>query len=223
MASINANLTEHKKSSHAEVRLPCELCDFVAKSADDYKKHDENEHDSPKNVNKNDNAKKSYADKVKHNQNQNKKKENTAGVKIPCDLCNFTSTSADDFIKHIESKHQKTNVYPCDRCDYEGKSEEQFKRHLDSVHNLNTRGFSTVSHAKNSNKLCINWNRGHCTHQNCKFVHNEIPPCMFKERCARTECKFWHEPQTGKFPFLDLRRSNPNVWPRGEFRAFQNY
>ena len=41
---------------------------------------------------------------------------------------------------------------------------------------MKTGGFTKVSYTKKSNKLCIYWNRGHCTFQNCKYEHQEIPP-----------------------------------------------
>ena len=132
-------------------------------------------------------------------------------------MCDFTSKSADDYIKHIEIKHQKKDEsikeYACDRCDYKGRSEGQFKTHLEVAHKLNVGGFTNVSHSKKSKNLCISWNQGHCTYgQRCRFEHNEIPPCMFKDRCAKADCKYWHEASTGKFPFLGYRsqQSFPN-------------
>ena len=138
-------------------------------------------------------------------------------------LCNFISVSAEDFIKHIETKHQTQDVYACDRCDYKGRSEEQFKKHLQTGHNMNTGGFTKVSYTKKNNKQCIYWNRGHCSFQNCKYEHKEIPPCMFNERCDRSDCKYWHAPQTRKFPFLEYRQFSQNAWPRrGGFQQFRN-
>ena len=144
-------------------------------------------------------------------------KDNSGNVKIPCDMCDFTSISADDFIKHIETKHQKKAdnckviEYKCGRCDYEGRSEEQFKRHLEIAHSLNVGGFTKVNNGK-FKRLCINWNRGHCSYDtNCKFEHKEMTQCIFKERCARVDCTYWHEAYTMKFPFLEFRpQFNPN-------------
>ena len=97
-------------------------------------------------------------------------------------MCNFNLVFAEDFINHIETKHQKKadyREYTCDRCDYVGRSEEQFKKHLEVAHDLNVGGFTKVSNS-NAKKLCINWNRGHCTFDNkCRFEHKEMPPCMY--------------------------------------------
>ena len=72
---------------------------------------------------------------------KNKKQDN---VEIQCDICNFKSSFAKDFIKHIETKHQnKTNKesvkpqYNCDKCDYKGTGEQQVKKHLEVAHKLN--------------------------------------------------------------------------------------
>ena len=126
-ASLKATINEHKKTKHAVVTLPCDLCDFIAKTTEEYKKHVESKHgQSPKEGTKHKGkGKKSFAAKVKDNvDDKTKKKETIQGVKIPCDLCNFTSVSAEDFIKHIESKHQTQEengtpaVYECNRCDF---------------------------------------------------------------------------------------------------------
>jgi hypothetical protein len=141
---------------------------------------------------------------------------------IPCDMCSFTSVSADDYIKHIETKHQKKSVdekeYACGRCDYKGRLEAQFKTHLEVAHNLNVGGFTKVSYSKNSKNPCLNWNRGNCNFDNCKFEQKEIPACRFNNRCSRVDCTFWHEEYTGKFPFLAYRprQKNPNWLPRGQ-------
>ena len=137
-------------------------------------------------------------------------------------MCSFTSVSADDYIKHIEAKHQKERVdekkYACGRCDYEASVEAQFKTHLEVAHKLNVGGFTKVSYSKNSKNPCINWNRGQCNFDNCKFEHKEIPACRFNNRCSRADCTFWHEEFTGKFPFLAYRphRKNTNWLPRGQ-------
>ena len=235
-ASLKATINEHKKTKHADVTLPCDLCNFIAKTTEEYKKHVESKHgqspiEGTKHKGK---GKKSFAAKDKDNVKDNvndktKKKETTQGVKIPCDLCNFTSVSAEDFIKHIESKHQTQEengtpaVYECNRCDFKAKSEEQFKKHLQDGHKLNTGGFKKVSYSKKSMKPCIYWNRGHCSVKSCKYEHVNIPSCTYNERCAKPECKFWHESYTRKFPFLEYRQYRPNVWPRREYQQSQNY
>ena len=136
-------------------------------------------------------------------------------------MCSFTSVSADDYIKHIETKHQKKSAdvkeYACGRCDFKGNLEAQFKTHLEVAHNLNVGEFTKVSYSKNSKNPCLKWNRGHCNFDNCRFEHKEIPACRFNNRCSRVDCTFWHEEFTGKFPFLAFRPSqkNPNWLPRG--------
>ena len=99
-------------------------------------------------------------ERVKNNSN----KSSEDGVQIPCDICDFTSVSAGDFINHIS-----------------------FKKHLELPHKWNVGGWSTVNSSK-SKKLCIYWNQGHCSYnRDCKFEHKEIAACLFKERCSRPD------------------------------------
>jgi hypothetical protein len=118
--SLETNLITHKKTKHAIIRLPCDVCDFIAKTPEEYKKHVDDKHTSHQEEARKDEGKKTYADKVKNQ--QSKKKESQSALKIPCDLCNFKSVSAEDFIKHIEMKHQKKSAdvkeYACGRCDF---------------------------------------------------------------------------------------------------------
>ena len=190
--------------------IPCDLCEYVAKSIFDYDKHAKSKH-----------VDQSKSSKPANEKNTSNSKE--TGVKIPCDLCQFTSASADDFIKHIETKHQKNvkvskqTQYECGKCDFKANEEVNFKKHLEMAHRLNVGGWKTVNRGK-SNNLCIYWNRGHCNYDlDCKFEHREITACLFKERCSRPDCKYWHAAQTGKYPFLDHRNSQ-NLTPRRPFQ-----
>jgi uncharacterized C2H2 Zn-finger protein len=114
------------------------LCEFIGKSEAEYQKHVYNEHTQQK-----EQSESRSQDKVKKT-----KTKSSDNVKIPCDMCKFTSVSAENFIEHIESKHQQktehAKSYACNRCDFEGKSEEQFKKHLEVAHKLNAGGFTKV-------------------------------------------------------------------------------
>ena len=88
------------------------------------------------------------------------------------------------------------------------KSAEDFKDHLRQKHGRGSQLSSRTYPDKNtfkSNKLCVHWNRGHCrfTESTCRFVHKEIPACRYQENCTKYSCLYYHEPRTGKFPFLD--------------------
>ena len=212
-SSQEKNLREHNKSDHEESLLPCELCEFIGKSMDDYNRHIKQKHSEQNSTTKNrseDKNNKSAPKKTKQN-----------GVEIPCDICKFKSTSAEDFIKHIEIKHQSNTtksrekpVYECGKCDYKSTGEDQFKKHLEVAHKLNVGGRKTQM---KSRKLCINWNRGHCLfNTDCRYAHEEIEACKFNRRCSRPDCKFWHEAQSGKFPFLDSRQLFPRTTVRSQ-------
>ena len=192
---------------------------FVAKSIYKYDTHAKTMHAGPKDTS----CKAKSKEKVINPSN----KSRNDGAKSPCDICEFTSVSADDFINHIENKHKKNGQnrakiqYSCGKCDFKAVEESSFKKHLELAHKLNVGGWSTVNSSK-SKKLCIYWNRGHCSYnRDCKFEHKEIAACVFKERCSRPDCKYWHEAHTGKYPFLDYRQrqQNPNQTSRMGFQS----
>ena len=213
-SSISKNLNDHKKAKHPVDLIPCDVCEFVAKSIYDYDRHAKTMHAGPNDTS----CKAKSKEKVSNPSN----KSRNDGVKIPCDICEFTSVSADEFINHIESKHQKNEQnrakiqYSCGKFDFKAVEESNFKKHLELAHKLNVGGWSTLDRSK-SKKLCIYWNRGHCSYNlDCKFEHKEIAACTFKQRCSRPDCKYWHEAHTGKYPILDHRQLNPN--PRMGFQ-----
>ena len=85
-------------------------------------------------------------------------------------MCEFVSTSASSYIKHIESKHQpkkEENVeecfLSCDKCDFKAATEKEVKNHLDIIHRLKVKETLTGTRKKSTGKLCIYWNRGHCS------------------------------------------------------------
>ena len=55
------NLTDHMNSKHCVGGLPCELCKFVGKTTEEYKKHVENTHAKPKETFSKDGSKKDLA------------------------------------------------------------------------------------------------------------------------------------------------------------------
>ena len=203
--SQKKNLTKHKKSEHEESILPCEICEFVGKSMVEYNNHVKEKHAEQNNVPKKNNQ----TNIGNSNTNNTAKTTKKNYVEIPCDICSFKSESAEDFIKHIETKHQQKSKevkekpkYNCDKCDYEGNGEEHFKKHLEVAHKLSVWRTQEVQQKK-FRKLCLNWNRGHCLFDSkCRYVHEEIEACKFNRRCSRPDCTYWHESQTGKFPFF---------------------
>ena len=188
-------------------------------------KHDEQSYASKTKTKNNKNAEKDASKNNKDKAKEASKKKKQDSVEIPCDICSFKSASAEDFIKHIETKHQhKSNKesvkpqYNCDKCDYNGTGEQQFKKHLEAAHKLNVGGAGQRTNERKPNRICLNWNRGHCVFDSkCKFLHEEIQACTFNNRCSRPDCRFWHEAHTGKFPFLDVRNLNPRAEFRGRY------
>ena len=166
--------------------------------------------------------------KDKHTANKTMKdtkkanKTTKTSVQIPCDVCDFSSISASDFLNHIKTheKPEENTCIPCDLCDYNAPSIEIFKSHIGNAHKNNQqqnnlksdfRGNSVVKHSPPNtgrfnkfDRLCLHWNRGRCKYPDneCRFRHEEIPPCRFQGRCNRNDCRYFHERSTGRFPFL---------------------
>ena len=173
---------------------------------------------------------KAATDNTKNKSADEERKDTGGSIKIPCDLCEYVAGSASIYIKHIESKHQtkdKDNseefFLACDKCGFTTKTEYAFKNHLERNHGLRVKTNTQQTSGNRESRLCVYWNRDGCSFgQKCTFVHKEIPACTFQGRCNRTECKFWHEPNTGKFPFLGQARF-PHPPPFGGFARPGNY
>ena len=212
-SSIAKNLYDHKKFKHPVEDIPCDICDYVANSIQNYDKHVKSKHEATNEHTRSSKSKKKETDK------KASKKSKETNVKIPCDLCGFTSVSAEDFIDHIETNHQnkskgsKTSNYKCGKCDYKSYEETEFKKHLEIAHKLNVGGWKTVNNRSSAKKPCVYWNQGKCRKENCTYEHREIAACAFNDRCSRSDCKYWHESFTGKYPFLGFRNLNrsPNL------------
>ena len=161
--SMENRLNQHKNNKHVTEIIPCEFCKYKG-SLEEFAVHMKNTHNNPPCSNGNKNSEHS---------NENRK-QTTQNVRIPCDICDFVASSTRMYTKHIESKHQPKVVnnsnemcLPCEKCSFVAKTE--FKCHLEERH-----GLKVKEETKNnsSGKLCIYWNRGHCSfNQKCKFVH----------------------------------------------------
>ena len=57
----------------------------------------------------------------------------SAGVRHPCDKCEYASTTTFVLKRHIESKH-KGVTYPFNICEYAETTAHQLKRHIESNH-----------------------------------------------------------------------------------------
>ena len=58
-------------------------------------------------------------------------------VRIPCDLCEFTSGTAREYQRHIEIKHGFNSDYKvvkCDQCDFTTRNDENLNLHIKRVH-----------------------------------------------------------------------------------------
>ena len=100
--------------------IPCDLCEFVSKSTDEYLNHVKTKHsNNKKNAEENKGSEPQNTKDTRSNKNRNREDSN---VRIPCDICDYTAWSSDDFIKHIETKHQqkldggsRKSNYECER------------------------------------------------------------------------------------------------------------
>ena len=119
---------------------------------------------------------------------------------------------------HTTRDHQD---HACDKCHYKTKSIDHLRSHLLSVHR---RHRSNVHNANNHQRreterhhmeqltplrsICMYWNRGECKFRSeeCRFKHINLPACRYQDRCQRYECKFFHEENTMKYPFLGQKK-----------------
>ena len=201
------------KAKHEDIMIPCEKCDFSG-NPEQFVNHIKMSHEQ------NESDVKSKQEKGKKNSNKNAKK---SSISIPCDACSFVGKTASEFMKHIEdhNKQKQDTLLPCDLCDYKARSASSFKEHIEIAHKMKVDKNSSESEWKqnrtnniNNRKvgLCVFWNRGSCKYDDvsCRFEHKNILPCTYQERCYKAECKFYHEPTTGKFPFLGMRPRVPH-------------
>ena len=148
----------------------------------------------------------------KKSSNKNAKAKNDH-VSIPCDVCKFIAKTTTEFMKHVEdhNKERMETSLPCELCDYKARTSNNFKEHIETAHGIKVRNSTSSSHKNVKSKLglCVFWNRGSCNFddETCRFEHKNIEACRFQERCYKPECKFFHEPSLGKFPFLGLHRN----------------
>jgi len=56
-----------------------------------------------------------------------------AGVRYPCQECDYTATKKWHLQQHVDSTH-KGIIYPCGQCSYEAKTKQTLQRHMRSIH-----------------------------------------------------------------------------------------
>ena len=54
-------------------------------------------------------------------------------VRLPCDKCDFTLSSAKDLRRPNEIKHQEVR-YPCDKCEHAATTASNLRIHIEGKH-----------------------------------------------------------------------------------------
>ena len=54
-------------------------------------------------------------------------------MRLPCDKCDFTLSSAKDLRRHNEIKYQEVR-YPCDKCEHAATTASNLRKHIEGKH-----------------------------------------------------------------------------------------
>ena len=117
----------------------------------------------------------------------------TKHERYPCLECQRVFPSNISLREHIRKDHEQNVLFECENCQYDTIMENYLVEHKKSMHG--TDGGRKLPKFNNykSEKLCIFWNLGFCRNEDlCKFVHEEIPACIYQEKCWKEKCPFFH-------------------------------
>ena len=207
--SKNSNKTSKNGSN-----IPCDVCNHVSKSATDHKKHADEKHSEFQK----DSKKCQNCDDLFQKEEELKKheieKHGNKMLMIPCDECTYVAKNTEDFLRHVKH-HTSERRFQCEVCNKITNSIEELRQHIKRAHNdeKTNREHLNLKHNQDNgfnskkdislNRICMFWNRGFCRFEDsrCRYVHMNLPPCRFQEKCFRLDCKYFHEKETKKFPF----------------------
>ena len=125
---------------------------------------------------------------------------------VPCTKSNFEATSPAKNKEHNEGQHPKQNI----ECIFWKKGQCSRGTSCRFLHKISQR-----THSKNIR----------CKYQNeckflprCKFVHEDVKPCFYQEKCRNSKCAFYHfsSKQDNFLGFQSLRtlKTNPHQTPK---------
>ena len=125
---IQAELWQHKKYEHGEVRYPCDKCDYAATQKGKLKYHKEAKHQGVR----------YHCDLCEYSAKRpdilkEHKESKHEGIKYPCDQCEYSACRPATLRQHKESKHEGIR-YPCDQCDYAGTEPSSLRKHKRALH-----------------------------------------------------------------------------------------
>ena len=151
---------------------------------------------------------------------------NKCDTRIPCDVCFFTATNINQFKIHVNQVHlnkvkgvQKENnsrmLKQCGQCAFNATDMKQIDRHVKDVHMERTPDATRQTFTHNSGMFrkqgtCRYWKYGNCKFSayNCRFEHlADNKRCKYQEKCYRIDCRFYHDNEQQRFPFLGAQNS----------------
>ena len=113
--------------------------------------------------------------------------------RYPCKECQRVFPSNTLLKEHIRKDHEQDALFECENCKYDTIIENNLIEHIKSMHDTDGGRKLPKFNKYKSEKLCIFWNHGFCRNEDlCKFVHEEIPACIYQEKCWKEKCSFFH-------------------------------
>ena len=157
-------MKHENKKQEKTIKYICDFCDFEATSETELAKHEKDTHMRSK-------------------------------TKYTCDVCKEEFATYKSRDEHMKIKHMAP-MFPCDLCRFKADNDFELNRHLVNMHQFSRAdkqmsGFS--NEVRRRNGVCSFFNNGHCILEDkCKFLHEEIPRCLFDGRCRNTRWPYFH-------------------------------
>ncbi len=127
--------SEHNKNFHDEDNIykwSCENCHIDFKHEKIYNRHLKTDKHLFLVKNQNDEIKKEIVEK------EDIKEKSSNYKKINCDKCDIKFSSINSLNRHINSVHEKINIFNCDLCNKIFTRTDLLRRHIKSVHEKET-------------------------------------------------------------------------------------
>ena len=170
---------DHAAAPHKRVYV-CDICEYKCESQVDFKKHCKDMHEEQK---------------------------------YTCDHCGTKLNSLQGLDTHIQIFHQKKPEYKCDECNLKFSVLDNVRKHMANRHgtspgqnnqNTNSQARQFTHSGRPETRFCKYWNNSSCFSDNCKFLHEEAPPCKFQQSCRNIRnCVFFHEKQSQGFQYRE--------------------
>ena len=121
--------------------------------------------------------------------------------KFVCEWCDFVTHVKGEISEHEKNEHnikKARKMLNCDKCANVYRSVSDLKNHVDDAHrqksprSMMRNKFSFQE--KKRNGFCRFWNNAECKFnaEDCRFIHEKAPHCLYQDRCIKPRCQFFH-------------------------------